>query len=325
MSWFTRIFVRKRLENDLEKELRFHFDTQVAEKMRAGIPESEARRLTRLEFGGIEQIKENCRERRGTLWLEYLMQDIRFGFRQLRKSPGFTSIALLSLALGIGANTAIFSLLNAILLRPLPVQKPSELVLFGDGRAQGLTLSIPDHAQWRLFSYSFLHDLRRQSTSYAGIAAVNSTQFVSKASIAGSAYQTTHVDLVSGSYFSVLGVPAFLGRTVVESDDGAPGASPVAVASYTWFQHHFNGDPSALGKTIRIQSHDYTLVGVARPGFTGVTVGQSTDLWIPLSMEEAMNPSQNGLENKFFQSLDLIARLKPGVTQVQANARLPRP
>ena len=320
MSWFTRIFVRKRLENDLEKELRFHFDTQVAEKMRAGIPESEARRLTRLEFGGMEQIKENCRERRGTLWLEYLVQDIRFGFRQLRKSPGFTSIALLSLALGIGANTAIFSLLNAILLRPLPVQKPSELVLFGDGRAQGLTLSIPDHAQWRLFSYSFLHDLRRQSTSYAGIAAVNSTQFVSKASIAGSAYQTTHVDLVSGSYFSVLGVPAFLGRTVVESDDGAPGASPVAVASYTWFQHHFNGDPSALGKTIRIQSHDYTLVGVARPGFTGVTVGQSTDLWIPLSMEEAMNPSQNGLENKFFQSLDLIARLKPGVTQVQANA-----
>ena len=320
MSWLTRILVRKRLENDLEKELRFHFDTQVAEKMRAGISEGKARRLTRLEFGGIEQIKEDCRERRGTLWLEYLMQDIRFGFRQLRKSPGFTSIALLSLALGIGANTAIFSLLNAILLRPLPVQKPSELVLFGDGRAQGLTLSIPDHAQWRLFSYSFLHDLRRQSTSYAGIAAVNSTQFVSKASIAGSAYQTTHVDLVSGSYFSVLGVPAFLGRTVVESDDGAPGASPVAVASYTWFQHHFNGDPSALGKTIRIQSHDYTLVGVARPGFTGVTVGQSTDLWIPLSMEEAMNPSQNGLENKFFQSLDLIARLKPGVTQVQANA-----
>ena len=320
MSWLTRILVRKRLENDLEKELRFHFDTQVAEKMRAGISEGKARRLTRLEFGGIEQIKEDCRERRGTLWLEYLMQDIRFGFRQLRKSPGFTSIALLSLALGIGANTAIFSLLNAILLRPLPVQKPSELVLFGDGRAQGLTLSIPDHAQWRLFSYSFLHDLRRQSTSYAGIAAVNSTQFVSKASIAGSAYQTTHVDLVSGSYFSVIGVPAFLGRTVVESDDGAPGASPVAVASYTWFQHHFNGDPSALGKTIRIQSHDYTLVGVARPGFTGVTVGQSTDLWIPLSMEEAMNPSQNGLENKFFQSLDLIARLKPGVTQVQANA-----
>ena len=325
MSWLGRLFARTRLESDLEKELRFHFETQVAEKMRSGIPESEARRLTRLEFGGIEQIKEDCRESRGsrrsrgTLWLEYLMQDIRFGLRQLRKSPGFTSIALLSLALGIGANTAIFTLVNAILLRPLPVQNPSELVLFGDGRLQGLTFSVPV-GQWELFSYSFFHDFRRQATSYAGIAAVNSGQFSSKASIAGSAYQTTHVDLVSGTYFPVLGVPAFLGRTILESDDNAPGAGPVAVASYVWFQRHFNGDPSVLGKTIRIQSHDYTLIGVARPGFSGVTVAQSTDLWIPLSMETEMSPGQNGLANKFFQSLQLIGRLKPDVKPAQASS-----
>lgn len=319
MSWLRRLFARKRLESDMEKELRFHLETQVAEKMRSGIPESEARRLTRLEFGGIDQIKEDCRESRGTLWLEYCVQDIRFGLRQLRKSPGFTSIALLSLALGIGANTAIFTLVNAILLRPLPVQNPGELVLFGDGRTQGLTLSVPD-GNWQLFSYSFFHDFRRQAASFSGIAAVNSNQFVNKASIAGSAYQTTHVDLVSGSYFSVLGVPAFLGRTIVESDDSAPGAGPVAVASYAWFLRHFNGDPSALGKTIRIQSHDYTLVGVARPGFAGVTVGQSTDLWIPLSMEKEISPGQNGLDNKFSQSLCLIGRLKPDVKPAQARA-----
>jgi predicted permease len=319
MSWLGRLFERNRLESDLEKELRFHFDSQVAEKMRSGIPESESRRLTRLEFGGIDQIKEDCRESRGTLWLEYLVQDIRFGLRQLRKSPGFTSIALLSLALGIGANTAIFTLVNAILLRPLPVQNPSELVLFGDGRAQGLTFSVPD-GKWQLFSYSFFHDFRRQATSYAGIAAVNSNQFASKASIAGSAYQTTHVDLVSGSYFPVLGVPAFLGRTIIEADDTAPGAGPVAVASYAWFQRHFNGDPSALGKTIRIQSHDYTLIGVARPGFSGVTVARSTDLWIPLSMETEMSPGQNGLANRFFQSLQLIGRLKPDVKPAQASS-----
>src|SRR5580704_13051270 len=238
MSWLGRLFARKRLESDLEKELRFHFESQVAEKMRSGIPESEARRLTRLEFGDIEQIKEDCRESRGsrrsrgTLWLEYLVQDIWFGLRQLRKSPGFTSIALLSLALGIGANTAIFTLVNAILLRPLPVQNPSELVLFGDGSVQGLTMSVPD-GDSQLFSYPFFQDFRRQAKSYAGIAAVNSTQFTSKASIAGSAYQTAHVDLVSGNYFSVLGVPAFLGRTILETDDKAPGAGPVAVASYT--------------------------------------------------------------------------------------------
>ena len=248
------------------------------------------------------------------------MQDVGYGLRQLRKAPGFTLIALLSLTLGIGANTAIFTLLDAILLRPLPVQSPKELLLFGHGDAQGSTSVVPD-GSWNLFSYSFFHDFRRKDTSFSGIAAVDSSQFATKASIAGAAYQTTHVNLVSGSYFSVLGVPAFLGRTIGESDDSAVGADPVAVASYSWFQRQFNGAPSALGKTIRIQSHDYTLVGVARPGFYGFTVGQSTDLWIPLSMEKAFSrPGWNGLGDRFFQSLYLIGRLKPGVTEAQASA-----
>jgi predicted permease len=308
------------MESDLEKELRFHFETQVAEKMQSGVPESEARRRTRLEFGGIEQIKEDCRESRGTLWFEYLVQDIRFGVRQLIKSPGFTSIALLSLALGIGANTAIFTLLDAILLRSLLVESPKELLLFGDGLTQGSTKEVPD-GNWRMFSYSFFRDFRQKDTSFSGVAAVDSTHFETKASIAGAAYQTTHVDLVSGSYFSVLGVPAVLGRTIGESDDRAEGAGPVAVASYSWFQREFNGDPSALGKTIRIQAHDYTLVGVARPGFFGFTVGQSTDLWIPLSMGGAFSrPGWNGLGDKFFQSLFLVGRLKPDVTAAQASS-----
>jgi predicted permease len=320
MSWLQRLFARRRMERDLDKELQFHFESQVADKMRSDISEIEARRLTRLEFGGIEQIKENCRESRGTLWLESIVRDVRYGLRQLRKSPGFALIAILSLTLGIGANTAIFTLLNAILLRPLPVLSPKELLLFGDGNAAGSTMSVPD-GSWKLFSYSFFHDFRQKDTSFSGIAAVDSTQMATKASIAGAAYQTTHVDLVSGSYFSVLGVPAFLGRTIGESDDSAEGAGPVAVASYAWFQRQFNGDPSALGKTIHIQSHDYTLVGVARPGFYGFTVGQSTDLWIPLSMEKAFSrPGYNGLGSKLFQSLYLIGRLKPGVTAAQASA-----
>ena len=320
MSWLRRLFSRKQLERDLDKELRFHFESQVADKMRSGIPEPEARRIARLEFGAIDQIKEDCRESRGTMGFESLVHDLRYGLRQLRNSPGFALIAVVSLALGIGANTAIFTLLNAIMLRPLPIQNPSELLLFGDGRAVGSTQSVPD-GRTRLFSYSFFHDFRHKTSSFSGIAAVDSTQFDTKASVAGSAYETTHVNLVSGSYFSVLGVPAVLGRTIGESDDSAEGAGPVAIASYTWFQRHLNGDPGTLGKIIRIQSHDYTLVGVARPGFYGTTVGQSTDLWIPLSMEKAFSrPGWNGLGDKLFQSLVLIGRLKPGVTSAQAES-----
>ena len=319
MSWLQRLFARRRMDLDLDKEIQFHIESQVADKVRSGISEIEARRLTRLEFGGAEQIKEDCRRSRGTMWLESLSQDARYGLRKLRKSPGFAFIAILSLTLGIGANTAIFTLLNAVLLRPLPVQRPSELVLFGNGQAQGSTISIPD-GNTKLFSYAFFRDLRQKNTSFSGIAAVDSNQFATKASIGGAAYQTAHVDLVSGSYFSVLGVPAFLGRTIDESDDSVEDAGPVAVASYSWFQRQFNGDPSALGKTIRIQSHDYTLVGVARPGFYGYTVGQSTDLWIPLSMEKAFSrPGWNGLGANLFQSLYLIGRLKPGVAAIQAS------
>ena len=320
MSWPRRLFSRNRMEIDLDKELRFHFESQVADKVRSGLSENEARRLTRLEFGGIDQIKEDCRERRGTLWVESLIQDIRYGLRQLHKSPGFTFITIISLALGIGANTAIFTLLNAILLRPLPVQNPGELLLFGDGLAQGSTNSVPDGSS-KLFSYPFFHDFRLKDTSFSGIAAVDSSDFRTKASIAGGAYETTHVTLVSGSYFSVLGVPAVFGRTIGESDDSLEAAAgPVAVASYTWFQRHFNGDPSALGKVIRIQSHDYTLVGVARPGFFGTTVGQSTDLFIPISMQAFGRPGWKGLDVTMFRSLYLIGRLKPGVSAAQASA-----
>ena len=320
MSWLHRLISRKQMERDLDKELRFHFETQVADKVRSGIPEIEARRLTRLEFGGIDQIKEDCRESRGTMGVESILQDLRYGIRQIRRSPGFAIIAIVSLTLGIGANTAIFTLLNAIMLRPLPVQNPGELLLFGNGLAHGSTQGVPDGST-QLFSYSFFHDFRQKNTSFSGIAGVDSSQFATKASIAGAAYQTTHVDLVSGSYFSVLGVPAVLGRAIQESDDSSEGAGPVAVASYSWFQRHLSGDPSALGKVIRIQSHDYTLVGVARPGFSGITVGQSTDLWIPLSMEKAFSrPGWQGIGKPLFQSLDLIGRLKPGVTPAQAGA-----
>lgn len=313
------LFQKSRVDRELDDELAAFAEASAADKERAGMSREAAIRAARIEIGSVAAVKHKVWSARWESIPENLLKDLRFAIRQLLRSPGFAIIAVLSLALGIGANTAIFSLLNAVLLRPLPVQNPKELVLFGDGRARGSTGSIPE-GSWRLFSYPFFHDLQQKETCFSGIAAVDSIQFASKASISGGAYQTAHVDLVSGSFFSVMGVPAFLGRTLGESDDAVPGGGPVAVASYTWFQRHFNGGSSALGTTIRIESHDYTLISVARPGFFGTTVGEPTDLWVPLAMETEVSPGWNGLNNKFFQSLYLIGRLKPGVTEARAGA-----
>ena len=314
------LFQKRRIDSELDEELAAFAEASAADKQRAGMSPQAAARAARIEIGSVASVKHKVWSSRWESIPDNLFQDLRFALRQLVRKPGFTVIAIASLALGIGANTAIFTLLNAILLRPLPVESPNQLLLFGDGSAQGSTKSVPD-GNTRMFSYSFFHDFHQKDNSFSGIAAVDSTDFATKASVAGAAYQTTHVNLVSGSYFSVLGVPAFLGRAIGESDDSADGAGPVAVASYSWFQRQLNGDPSALGKTIRIQSHDYTLIGVARPGFYGYTVGQSTDLWIPLSMEKAFSrPGYDSLGDKLFQSLFLIGRLKPGVTAAQAGA-----
>ena len=313
------LFLKRRVDRELDEELAAFAEASAADKQRSGMSPEAALRAARIEIGSAASVKHKVWSARWESIPENLLKDLRFAIRQLLRSPGFATIAILSLTLGIGANTAIFTLLNAILLRPLPVQNPKELVLFGDGRARGSTGSIPDGSS-RLFSYPFFHDLQQKQTSFSGVAAIDSIQLAPKASISGGAYQTVHVDLVSGSYFSVMGVPAFLGRTLQESDDKVAGAGPVAVASYTWFQRHLNGDSSALGKTIRIESHEYTLIGVARPGFSGASVGEPTDLWIPLAMEKEVSPGWNGLDNKFFQSLYLIGRLKPGVTLTQAGA-----
>jgi hypothetical protein len=293
---------KEKVEREMDEELDGYLDAAAAHKRQLGMSAREARRATRVEMGGRNAVKQRVWSSRWESVVENLWQDVRLGARGLMKSPGFTLVALLSLTLGIGANTAIFTLMNAIMLRPLPVEKPQQLVLFGDGRAAGSTDSLPD-SSWRLFSYPFFHTFSGKAQSFAGLAAVNSNQSNSHASVAGGGLEPIHISLVSGSYFGVLGVPAALGRVIGTADDGAPGGSPVAVANYGWFQRHFHGDPAALGKVVRIQSHDYTLIGVAKPGFFGTMVGESVDLWIPLSMEKEVSPGWNGITDKFFQSL----------------------
>ncbi|HKG60281.1 MAG TPA: ABC transporter permease [Pyrinomonadaceae bacterium] len=251
-----------------------------------------------------------------------MLQDIRYGIRMLLKKPGFTAVAVLSLALGIGANTAIFSLLDAVLIKTLPVERPEQLVLFGKGESMGMTTGFPDGST-DLYSYPFYRQVQQQRTDvFSGVASVLSLQWNVHGFVnTGGDIEQLQVQLVSGSYFPVLGVNAGLGRVLTEADDQNVGAHPVAVVSYAWWQQRLGGSPSAVGQTITIDDTAYTIVGVAPRDFFGTTVGSAPDLWIPLAMEKQMPPTHwDGRNNENFQDLYLIGRLKPGVTASQANA-----
>src|SRR5260370_38595638 len=204
------------------------------------------------------------REDRLSRFREELGRDLVYGGRQLLKSPGFTIVAVLMLALGIGANTAIFSLLNAILLRNLPVREPGQLVLFGEAQASGTTSFMP-HGSTQIFSYPFFREFRPRNQVVWNVAAVQSFLAASHGRIAGDAsMERLNVELVSGAYFSTLGVNAALGRVFTGADDQTPGAHPVAVASYAWWQNRFAGDPSIRGQTITNAPAVYTIVGADR-------------------------------------------------------------
>ena len=250
-----------------------------------------------------------------------LAQDLRYALRQLRKSPGFAAVAVLTLALGIGANTAIFSLLNAVLLRELPIREPQQLTLLGKGTWRGSQDDLPDRS-WQLFSYPFFREFRQRNEAFSDVATIDSILFTTHGRVGeSSSLEKVAVELVSGTYFNVLGVsvnPVF-GRVLTEADDRIPGGHPVAVASYSWWQRRFRKDPNIVGKVVTIRSTAYTIIGVVPPEFFGVTVGQSPDIWVPLMMEKEISPGWNGLDKNLFQSLYVIARRKPDVSVAQAS------
>lgn len=315
-----RLLSRRRVEEDLEEEIQSHFETLIERRTARGESIEEARRAVRVEFDSGEQVKEKVRDARLGALLETTLRDIQYGSRALRKSPVFTLIAVLTLALGIGANTAIFSLLNAVLLRDLPVRSPEQLVLFGPGAWVGSIDTFPN-GSWQLFSYPFFREFREKSQVFSGIAAIDSILFEPHARIAGGGtMEKVQVELVSGSYFHALGVGPALGRVLSGEDDRIPGGHPVAVASYSWWNRRFSRNPRVLGTNLTINSTVYTVVGVAPREFFGITVGQSPDLWIPLAMEKQVSPGWNGFEDKWFQSLYIVGRRKPGTGIGQAGA-----
>ncbi len=247
----------------------------------------------------------------GTLW-----QDLRFGLRMLAKSPGVTTIAILTLALGIGANTAIFSLTDQILLRALPVSHPEELVVLrSPGPFSGSTWADGDSSM--SFSYPMYKDMRDHVSTFSGLIA----RFGVDLSVAGQGRtERGSGELVSGNYFQVLGVRPFLGRILSMDDETAPGANPVAVLSYGYWMRHFGGDSGILNKQLSVNGADITVVGVTQHGFTGDQVGSVPDMFIPVTMKAQMTPNWNGLPDHSTRWLAILGRLKPGDTRAKAQA-----
>jgi hypothetical protein len=220
------LFHKPRVDRDLDEELDAYVVASAAHKRLSGMNADDALRAARVEVGSRNAVKHRIWQSRWESIPDNLLNDLRFALRQLARTPGFTIVALLSLALGIGANTAIFTLINAVLLRPLPVAQPQQLVLFGHGAWVGSVGGLPSR-EWELFSANFYRTFTAKSESFSGVAAVSSIQMGSRLALSGGAPEPVHIDLVSGSYFNVLGVPPALGRTLAEADDRAPGSGPV--------------------------------------------------------------------------------------------------
>jgi predicted permease len=246
------------------------------------------------------------------------LQDIRFGLRTLAKNPGFTLVAMLTLALGIGANAAIFSLTDQVLLRFLPVERPQELVvLHSPGKSHGRTWN--DIQGGHSFSYPMYKDLRDRNEVFAGLLA----RYHLQVSVAGRGQsQLAEGELVSGNYFQVLGVQPALGRVFSSQDETAAGDNPVAVLSYGYWTRNFGGEPNILNKQLSVNGNSLTVVGVARSGFAGVQVGQVPDLFIPITMKAAMTPNWDGLADRNDHWVTMLARLNPGISSSKAEAGL---
>ncbi len=312
---FFNWFRRGSLERGLDRELQYHFDRRVADLIAAGIPDIEARRRVAVELG-LGQVREEVRDVWLTRWLRDFLYDLRFSARSFLRSPGFTAATLLSLALGIGATTAIYSLVDQVILHALPVRDPERLVLVDWNGDDLITGAI---GSFNLMPYPICRDLQ-QTRFLDGVLCraeiqVNLT--------AGGDPTPVAAEIVSGSYFPVLGVGPALGRVIEPADDAAPGAGPVVVLSYDFWQAQFGGAADIVGRKVLIGDHPMTVVGVAAAGFRGVDIGAVPAFWIPTSMYADANlGTDEDLLNSPTRWLQILARLRPGVSAAQAQAGL---
>jgi predicted permease len=311
-----RFFNRSRWDDERRRELDTYVEIETDENIARGLPPDEARRAALRKIGNRTLIREDIYQMNTVSLIDNAWRDLKYGARVLRLNPGFTIVAVLSLALGVGANTAIFQLLDAVQFRALPVKDPQQLV----------EILIPQGHRWgqvngrrAQLTNAIWEQIRDRHQSFSGVFAWGVTRF----DVAREG-ESRFIDgiWVSGSFFDVLGVPAAAGRVITEEDDVRGCGSPAAVISHAFWQREYGGAASTLGRTMYLDNRPFSIVGIMPPSFPGVEVGRTFDVAVPLCSEALVEPVQNALDKKFAWWLDVMGRLKPGVSLVQANAEL---
>ncbi len=328
-----RFLVHRKHDAEVKEEFRFHLDQLTQSNLATGMPLEEARRRAAIAFGGIERTRSECHRERPSALLETLLHDLRYGLRMLTRSPGFTAVAIVSLALGIGANTAIFTIAKKVLFDTLPVKDPQQLRLLSwvSGHDQQVPLVWGDASTNATgdrvstsFSYPVFQELRKKTDAVQDLFAFKDIQLT--AAVDGHP-DLINAELVSGNTFNALGIAPILGRTLTPADDAAPGIGPVAVISEAYWASHFSRSPSALGKTIALNGVPIAIVGVLPATFTGLEIDTTSQLFVPLTMQPQLLPRpQNGsaslLDNPQSWWLLVMARLRPDVPEARAQSEL---
>ncbi len=318
MNWILNLVRRRRLSRELDEEVESHIQEKAAELIESGMTEEEVRQKARREFGNATLCRESSREVWGWTPLERLGQDVRYGLRLMRRSPGFTAIAVLSLALGIGANTAVFSLLDAVLLKSLPVRGPEQLRILTWVRSD--KVPVRSHSGYGTldattgenvsgsFSYYAYRLFRANVPQFSDLVAFAANEFTVTVDMS-SEYALGH--FVSGNYFTGLGAVPLIGRPILPEDD-APGKPLVAVLTYRYWEKRFGLDPTVIGRQIAVNQQPMTIVGVMPPAFQGLYPGRAVELFVPI----AMVAGKRGEPDNWW--VQIFGRLRPGVSDEAA-------
>jgi predicted permease len=317
----VRFFFRAKRRAEVDEEIRFHMEQEVEANVAAGMTPVEATRLAAIAFGGRERAREQCRQARPSWRLELLLRDLQFAVRGLFRNPGLTTVAVVTLALAIGANTTIFSMLSQALLRALPVRDPQQLVVLSyagdiDGHSHSEGGNTPGHRHE--FSYPMYRDLRDGNKIFSGLIA---TAQITAGVTWNNHSEAARAEIVTGNYFDVLGVRPAAGRLLGASDETAEGANPVAVLNFDYWKSHMAEAP-VVGQSILINGTPFTVVGVVAPGFQSVEWGRTPEIYVPVTMQRILQPEWYTLSDHTSYWLNLVGRLRPGVATEQASASL---